>query len=124
MHKYFFNKNPGIAEDISLIMGAYSTFVNELARKFLLYPDNKTARDIISHYFEFIDVKDIHQELWELTVGLLTNDEFNESAKGRDRLNVMYFFEFTKLFVEAVHTLYQPEKRKRRTKRKKSSKSI
>lgn len=80
-------------------------------RQRLLETQSKTAaRDIIREYFSFIKPGGFQQELWVLTVGLLTNDEMQQAEKGKDRHDIIFFFEFTVMFAEAVHLLYTKHK--------------
>jgi hypothetical protein len=65
----------------------------------------KAAWDIIHEYFNFFGIDHIKNELWVLTVGTITNDEMQQSENGKDRYNLIFFFEYTRIFVEAIHTL-------------------
>ena len=73
----------------------------------------KAAWDIIHEYFNFFGVDHVQSELWLLTIGTLTNDEMEKSENGKDRYNLIFFFEYTKIFVEAIHTLYADKVQKK-----------
>lgn len=47
-----------------------------------------------------------------LTAGTLTNDEMPQVEKGIDRYDRIFFFEYTKMFNEAIHLLYSKRKNK------------
>lgn len=70
----------------------------------------EAAWDVIQEYFSFFDISSIQDELWALTVGTLTNDEMKQSEKGRDRHDLIFFFEYTKLFFEAAWVLNERTK--------------
>jgi hypothetical protein len=57
----------------------------------------------------------MHQELWILTAGLLTNDEMEQVENGRGRHNIIFFFEFTKMFAEEVLLLNSKRKKNKQT---------
>ena len=66
----------------------------------------ESAWKIIDEYFRFFGLDDVHNELWLLTAGTLTNDEMQPSQKAIDRRNLIFFYEYTKMFFEAVHLLH------------------
>jgi hypothetical protein len=70
-------------------------------------PAPAAAWAIVEEYFHFIKPAGFQQQLWVLTVGLLTNDEMQQAEKGRQRHDIIFFFEFTLAFAEAVHYLYR-----------------
>jgi hypothetical protein len=67
----------------------------------------ESAWNIIDEYFHFFGLDDVHNELWLLTAGTLTNDEMQPSQNGIDRHNLIFFYEYTKMFFEAVHLLHK-----------------
>jgi len=71
----------------------------------------KAAWKIIDEYFSFFGLDDVHHELWLLTAGTLTSDEMQQLEKGIDRYNLIFFFEYTKMFAEAVHLLHTKHKK-------------
>ena len=71
----------------------------------------ESAWDIIDEYFHSFGLEEIYNELWLLTAGTLTNEETQFSQKAIDRSNVIFFFEYTMLFFEAVQLLYNKHKK-------------
>jgi len=67
---------------------------------------NESAWNIIAEYFRFFGLDDVYNELWLVTAGTLTNDEMQQSQKAIDRQNLIFFFEYTKMFFEAVYLLH------------------
>jgi hypothetical protein len=78
---------------------------NELQQK----PDKETAFRIIEDYFNFFSKETIQNHLWIFTIAAVTNDELEQSEKGVDRYNHIFFYEFTRLFFDAVHTWYSDD---------------
>ena len=72
----------------------------------------ESAWNIIDEYFHFFGLEDVHHELWLLTAGTLTNEEEQFSQKAIDRSNLIFFFEYTKMFFEAVQVLHNKHKKK------------
>jgi len=72
----------------------------------------ESAWNIIDEYFSFFSLEDVHNELWLLTAGTLTNEEEQFSQKAIDRSNLIFFFEYTKMFFEAVQVLHNKHKKK------------
>jgi hypothetical protein len=52
----------------------------------------------------------VHNELWVLTAGAITNEELPQYASTKERQDLIFFFEFTKMFMEAVYTLHGRER--------------
>lgn len=73
-------------------------------------PKEATAKQIVDEYFRYMDVNSIHEHLWELTHGTITN-ELPETQTGADRHNLIFFYEYTKLFFSAAWFLYNKEKK-------------
>ncbi|SRR6266498_5358647 len=73
----------------------------------------ESAWNIIDEYFRFFGLADVHHELWVLTAGTLTNEEMQKSQKAIDRSNLIFFFEYTKMFFEAVQLLHLHNKHKK-----------
>jgi hypothetical protein len=60
----------------------------------------------------FFGLEDVHHKLWLLAAGTLTNEEMQPSQKAIDRRNLIFFFEYTKMFFEAVQLLHNKHKKK------------
>lgn len=69
---------------------------------------------IIDEYISFFGKEGINNDLWKLLVGALGSDELEGMEKARERYNLIFFFEYTQLFVVAVHLLYEKRTRKKR----------
>jgi hypothetical protein len=67
----------------------------------------ESAWNIVAEYFRFFGLEDVHHELWTITAGMLTNNEIQPQQKLIDRQNLIFFFEYTKMFFEAVHFLHK-----------------
>ncbi len=65
-------------------------------------PTQETARAIIAEYFSFFGKEKVKEELWLLTTGTLTNDEMHQAQSAKDRHDLLFFYEFTGMMVEAV----------------------
>ena len=66
----------------------------------------QSAWNIVAEYFRFFGLEDVHNELWVITAGTLTNNETQPQQKPVDRQNLIFFFEYTKMFLEAVYLLH------------------
>jgi len=91
---------------MSILPGILNKLREDLAEN----QTKKAAWNIIDEYFSFFGLVDIHNELWILTAGTLTNDEMDLSQKGIDRHDLIFFFEYTKMFFEAVNLLHNKHK--------------
>jgi hypothetical protein len=91
---------------IQTVMTILPETLNNLRQELAAKQTKESAWNIIDEYFNFIDLDGIHNELWLLTAGTLTNDEIEPAQKVIDRKNLIFFFEFTKMFFEAVQLLY------------------
>jgi hypothetical protein len=95
-----------------LTMNTLPETLNNLRQDLIKNQTKESAWNIIDKYFNFLGLDDIHNELWVLTVGTLTNDEMQQFEKGIERHNLIFFFEYTKMFFEAVDLLYNKRKKK------------
>ena len=75
-------------------------------------PTKESAWKIITEYFSFFELDEVKDELWVLTAGALGNDDLQQSQKGIDRNNLIFFYEYTKMLFEAVDLLHDKRKRK------------
>src|SRR5580765_6556042 len=66
----------------------------------------ESAWNIVTEYFRFFGLEDVHNELWTITACTLTNNETQRFQKPIDRQNLIFFFEYTKMFLEAVYLLH------------------
>jgi len=91
---------------MNLLPETLSNLRQELADK----QTNESAWNIIAEYFSFFGLDDVHNELWLVTAGTLTNEEMQHQQKATDRQNLIFFFEYTKMFFEAVYLLHNQQK--------------
>lgn len=71
--------------------------------------EQKASEDslaILQEYFQCFSLDEAKEELWQLLAGTLTSEEAPIKT-AIDRSNIIFFFEFTKLLIEAGHTLKQ-----------------
>jgi hypothetical protein len=87
-------------------MTTLSSTLTQLADELSQHKSKECAWNIMNEYFSFFDKESIQNELWTMTVGTLTNDEMRRTEKGKDRLDLVFFFEYTKLFFDAAFFLY------------------
>ena len=92
-------------------MGILPEILINLRQDLIKNQTKESAWNIIDEYFFFFGLDDIHNELWMLIVGTLTNEEMEQFKKGIDRHNLIFFFEYTKMFFEAVQLLHDKRKR-------------
>jgi hypothetical protein len=65
----------------------------------------ESAWTIINEYFRSFELQDVQQELWTLTAGALGNNDIQQFQKGIERSNLIFFYEYTRMFFEAVDIL-------------------
>jgi hypothetical protein len=85
--------------------------LTNLHQEFTEKQTKESAWEIIDEYFHSFGLEEIYNELWLLTAGTLTNEETQFSQKAIDRSNLIFFFEYTKMFFEAVQLLYSKHKK-------------
>jgi hypothetical protein len=88
-------------------------YLEEMKQRLLNEQSKKAAWGIINEYFHFMGIETIKEELWILTKGTLTNDLMDPSAKGLDRHNLIFGYEFLVLFFDAVKVLHDKRENKR-----------
>lgn len=86
-------------------MSTLSQQLSILQKQLNANPNMETASQIVSEYFDFFGNEKPLEDLWLLTIGALTNDEVHQTQNAKDRYNLIFFYEFTKLFVEAAAVL-------------------
>lgn len=73
--------------------------------------------NIIKDYFRYYTAPGIKDELWMLTIAILSSDQAPEVETGNDCNSRLHFYEQSILFIEAVNQLYrQHEKKKKKRK--------
>jgi len=92
-------------------MSTLPEILSNLRQELLDKQTKQSAWNIIEEYFNFFGLEDVHNELWLLTAATVTNDELQPSQNGKDRQNLIFFFEYTKMFFEAAHLLNNKHKK-------------
>jgi hypothetical protein len=85
--------------------------------------DNPTKQqlwEIIKDFIKFYSAEGIKEELWLLTIGILSSDQIIEVDKGIGRYNRIFFYEHCTLFIDAVNQLYQQQEKKKSKRKSKS----
>jgi len=85
--------------------------LNKLHQELAANQTKESAWNIINEYFNCFGLENVHEELWLLTASTIANVELQHSQKAIDRQNLIFFFEYTKMFFEAVHLLHSKEKK-------------
>lgn len=62
----------------------------------------QAALDIIREYFKFFGPTGVRPEMWRLLAGALSAKHIPGLKKGVERQNLLFFYEFTLMMVDAV----------------------
>lgn len=79
--------------------------LSELRNNLAHQPTPEAAWEIIKEYFFCFGTESVQSEMWQLLSGTLTNAELKQFKKAEQRHNLVFFYEFTLLFTQAVHQL-------------------
>jgi len=93
-------------------MGTLTEELVQLQQDLAEKKTSKAAWEIINDYFSFFSIETINHELWILTIGAVTNDELQQSEKGKERYNHIFFYEYTKMLLEAIAVLHNNQQGK------------
>jgi hypothetical protein len=93
-------------------MHSLPDYLEEMKQELLHEQSKKAAWSIIDEYLRFMGLETIKEELWIMTQATLTNDLMDVSAKGLDRHNLIFGYEFLVLFFDAVKVLHDKRKNK------------
>ena len=63
------------------------------------------AWDVVEQYFKCFGLADLRQELWRLLCATLTHPEMPRLQDAAERSNLIFFYEYTLLFIDAVQQL-------------------
>ena len=88
--------------------------LNKLHQELAANQTKESAWNIINEYFNCFDLENVHEELWLLTASTIANVELEHSQKALDRQNLIFFFEYTKMFFEAIYLLHNKYKESNR----------
>jgi len=87
-------------------MSTLPGILKQLHEQFSTMPKEATAKEIKKQYFGYINATQVQQQLWELTHGTITNELLKDTQTAADRHNLIFFFEYTNLFINAVYFLH------------------
>lgn len=62
--------------------------------------------EIIKEYHSCFDSTDVQQDMWLLLCGTLSNRHMDELGDAENRRNLLFFYEFTLLLLDAVYLLH------------------
>lgn len=79
--------------------------LKKMHAQFTASPSPAHAQQIVDEFFSYINPAQAQEQLWQLTHGTITNDNL-DAQTGRQRHNLLYFFECSSLFIEAVYYLH------------------
>lgn len=68
-------------------------------------PSKTNAWKVINDYLKFFHVEGVQNDLWLMLVGALTSDETDRLETGRQKHDLIFFYEYTLMFVNAVAVL-------------------
>ena len=71
------------------------------------------AWKVINDYLNFFHVEGIQNDLWLMLIGALTSDDLDNLKTGRQKHNLIFFYEYTLMFVDAVAVLREKRKLRR-----------
>lgn len=77
--------------------------IHDLGVKFQDEPTKKVAWKIVKEYFEFFEEEGLDEMIWFMLVQTMKSD--SEDVTGKDRSNVLFFYEYTKILNKAVFYL-------------------
>jgi hypothetical protein len=101
---------------MSTLPEQHRTFKQQLSEN----PTKQQLWNIIKDFIKFYSAEGIKEELWLLTIGILSSDQIEEVDKGIGRHNRIFFYEHSLLFIDAVNQLYQQQEKKKAKRKSKS----
>lgn len=87
-------------------MSAIPAHLQNMHAQFTSQPCAATAKHIVAEFFSYIDPARVQEQLWELTHGTITNSLL-DTQTAMHRHNLLYFYEYGRLFIEAVYYLHR-----------------
>lgn len=79
--------------------------LQNLYHSFQQQPSPHTARELLKEYFACFGRGTVNRELWRMLAGALSDPEMPGLKKGVQRHNLLFFYEFTLIFMEAAELL-------------------
>jgi hypothetical protein len=86
-------------------MSTLPGILKQLHEQFTAMPKETTAQKIMEQYFGYINATQVQEQLWELTHGTITNNLLKDTQTAAHRHNLIFFYEYTSLFINAVYFL-------------------
>lgn len=83
--------------------------LQELYDNFQQQHNSEAARALIQEYFFCFKRETVNKELWRMLAGLLSDPKMPHLKKGVQRHNLLFFYEFTLIFMEAAELLVKEE---------------
>ena len=87
-------------------MSTLPGILKQLHQQFTAMPNPTTAKQIMEQYFSYNNAIEAQQQLWELTHGSITNELLADTQTATDRHNLIFFYEYTSLFLQAVYFIH------------------
>ena len=84
--------------------------LQDLYARFCQQPGSETASLLVKEYFACFGGDTISRELWRMLAGTLSDPRMPQLQKGIQRHNLLFFYEFTLIFMEAAELLSREEK--------------
>ncbi len=83
--------------------------IYELAKHLEEEPSKKIAWQIIKTFYEGFDKENVADSMWHMVT--ITMQADNEHVEGKDRSNILFFYEYWKILNEAVAFLNEERKK-------------
>lgn len=93
-------------------MSALPEGIINLREKLESEASKTNAWKIIIEYLKFFHVEGVQNDLWLMLVGALTSDETDRLETGRQKHDLIFFYEYTLMFVDAVAVLKEKRDQK------------
>ena len=93
-------------------MSALPSFLIQLHQQLAENKTKESAWAIVQEYLSFFGVSGAEKDLWQMLVASLVNNEMDEFKSTRHRYDLIFFFEFTMMFMESVDLLNQQHNKK------------
>jgi hypothetical protein len=87
-------------------MSTLPGILKELHEQFTEQPNEATAQEIMQQYFGYCNAQHVQDELWTLIHGTITNELLTDTQTAADRHNLIFFYEYTCLFIHAVYFIH------------------
>lgn len=72
--------------------------------------NKKAAWEIVEEYFTCFSMQTVNKDLWTMLFASITKNEEVPMQKGVERENLIFFYQFTLLMIEAVQLLQSKKK--------------